>query len=70
MAATLYEPTFAVVGRAHDDPAARLRALGIVTLLEAWRARSFCRSPTHSFEREDGESASSCLPCCSPFPRG
>jgi hypothetical protein len=32
MAATLYEPAFAVVGRAHDDPAARLRALGIVTL--------------------------------------
>ncbi|HUE89722.1 MAG TPA: MFS transporter [Vicinamibacterales bacterium] len=32
MAATLYEPAFAVVGRAHDDPAARLRALGVVTL--------------------------------------
>lgn len=32
MAATLYEPAFAVVGRAHDDPATRLRALGIVTL--------------------------------------
>jgi MFS family permease len=32
MAATLYEPAFAVVGRAHDEPAARLRALGIVTL--------------------------------------
>ena len=32
MAATLYEPAFAVVGRAHHDPAARLRALGIVTL--------------------------------------
>jgi MFS family permease len=32
MAATLYEPAFALVGRAHDDPAARLRALGIVTL--------------------------------------
>jgi MFS family permease len=32
MAATLYEPAFAVVGRAHDDPTARLRALGIVTL--------------------------------------
>jgi hypothetical protein len=32
MAATLYEPAFAIVGRAHDDPAARLRALGIVTL--------------------------------------
>ena len=32
MAATLYEPAFVVVGRAHDDPAARLRALGIVTL--------------------------------------
>jgi MFS family permease len=33
MAATLYEPAFAVVSRAHDDPAARLRALGVVTLL-------------------------------------
>lgn len=32
MAATLYEPAFAVVSRAHHDPAARLRALGIVTL--------------------------------------
>jgi MFS family permease len=32
MAATLYEPAFAVVGRAFDDPAARLRALGVVTL--------------------------------------
>jgi MFS family permease len=32
MAATLYEPAFALVGRAHDDPAARLRALGVVTL--------------------------------------
>ena len=32
MAATLYEPAFAVVGRAHDDPAARLWALGVVTL--------------------------------------
>lgn len=32
MAATLYEPAFAVIGRAHDEPAARLRALGIVTL--------------------------------------
>jgi hypothetical protein len=32
MAATLYEPAFSVVGRAHADPAARLRALGIVTV--------------------------------------
>jgi MFS family permease len=32
MAATLYEPAFVVIGRAHDEPAARLRALGIVTL--------------------------------------
>lgn len=32
MAATLYEPAFAVIGRAHYDPAARLRALAIVTL--------------------------------------
>lgn len=32
MAATLYEPAFAVIGRAHGDPAARLRALGIVTV--------------------------------------
>ena len=33
MAATLYEPAFAVVGRAHGDPPTRLRALGTVTLL-------------------------------------
>jgi MFS family permease len=32
MAATLYEPAFAVIGRAVQDPAARLRALGLVTL--------------------------------------
>lgn len=32
MAATLYEPAFAVVGRSLHDPAARLRALAIVTL--------------------------------------
>ena len=32
MAATLYEPAFVIVGRAHDDPARRLRALGTVTL--------------------------------------
>lgn len=32
MAATLYEPAFAVIGRAYDDPACRLRALGIVAL--------------------------------------
>ena len=32
MAATLYEPAFVVIGRAHEDPAARLRALGVVTL--------------------------------------
>lgn len=32
MAAALYEPAFAVIGRAHDDMGARLRALGIVTL--------------------------------------
>lgn len=32
MAATLYEPAFAIVGRAHGDPSARLRALGTVTL--------------------------------------
>jgi MFS family permease len=33
MAASLYEPAFAVVNRAHDKPAARLRALAVVTLL-------------------------------------
>ena len=33
MAATLYEPAFAIVARANDDPSVRLRALGIVTLL-------------------------------------
>jgi MFS family permease len=32
MAATLYEPAFVIVGRAHDDPAQRLRALAAVTL--------------------------------------
>ncbi|HEY0874905.1 MAG TPA: MFS transporter [Vicinamibacterales bacterium] len=32
MAAALYEPAFAIVGRAHHDPASRLRALGTVTL--------------------------------------
>ncbi len=32
MAATLYEPAFVIVGRAHDDPARRLRALAAVTL--------------------------------------
>lgn len=32
MAATLYEPAFAVIGRAFADPADRLRALGLVTL--------------------------------------
>lgn len=32
MAATLYEPAFAVVGRAHADLTARLRALAIVTV--------------------------------------
>jgi MFS family permease len=33
MALTLYEPAFVVVGRAHRDPAARLRALAAVTLV-------------------------------------
>jgi MFS family permease len=33
MAAALYEPAFVVVGRALGDPAARLRALGVVTLV-------------------------------------
>jgi hypothetical protein len=33
MAATLYEPAFAVVGHTHDDPTRRLRALATVTLL-------------------------------------
>jgi len=32
MAATLYEPAFAVVGRAHAHPTARLRALATVTV--------------------------------------
>lgn len=32
MAAALYEPAFAVIGRAHASPAARLRALGVLTL--------------------------------------
>lgn len=33
MAATLYEPAFVIVGRACHDPASRLRALAVVTLL-------------------------------------
>jgi MFS family permease len=32
MAATLYEPAFAIVGRAMPDPAARLRALALITV--------------------------------------
>jgi hypothetical protein len=32
MATALYEPAFAIVGRAHHDQSARLRALGMVTL--------------------------------------
>jgi MFS family permease len=32
MATTLYEPAFAIVGRAHDDPTDRLRALAAVTV--------------------------------------
>jgi len=32
MAATLYEPAFVIVGRAHHDPVARLRAIAAVTL--------------------------------------
>ena len=32
MAAALYEPAFVIVGRAYDDPAARLRALAAITL--------------------------------------
>jgi len=33
MAATLYEPAFAIVGRACQNPAGRLRALAVVTLI-------------------------------------
>jgi MFS family permease len=33
MAATLYEPVFVIVARSHDDPATRLRALAVITLL-------------------------------------
>jgi hypothetical protein len=33
MALTLYEPAFVLVGRAHRDPAARLRALAAVTIV-------------------------------------
>jgi hypothetical protein len=32
MASTLYEPAFLIVGRAHEDPGTRLRALAAVTL--------------------------------------
>ena len=41
MAATLYEPAFAVVARAHADPGARLRALGIVTLCGGFASTVF-----------------------------
>lgn len=33
MAATLYEPAFVIVGRAYDNPTARLRALAAITIL-------------------------------------
>lgn len=44
MAATLYEPAFVVIGRAHDEPPARLRALGIVTLFGGLAISSLLRT--------------------------
>jgi MFS family permease len=41
MAATLYEPAFVVVARAHDDPAKRLRALAAVTLFGGLASTAF-----------------------------
>jgi len=41
MACTLYEPAFAIVGRAHTEPAQRLRALAMVTLLGGLASTAF-----------------------------
>lgn len=41
MACTLYEPAFAIVGRAHAEPAQRLRALAMVTLLGGLASTAF-----------------------------
>ena len=43
MAATLYEPAFVIVGRAYDDPARRLRALGASRCSAEWQAPSSFR---------------------------
>ena len=41
MAATLYEPAFAIVGREHSDPGARLRALAQVAVVGALASTIF-----------------------------
>lgn len=47
MAATLYEPAFVIVGRAHEDPVGRLRALAMVTLFGGLASPIFL--PTAAF---------------------
>jgi uncharacterized membrane protein YqaE (UPF0057 family) len=41
MAAALYEPAFVIVGRAHREPAARLRALALVTVFGGFASTVF-----------------------------
>ena len=41
MAATLYEPAFVVIGRAYREPAARLRALSVITLFGGLASTAF-----------------------------
>ena len=41
MAATLYEPAFVIVGRAYDNPSARLRALAAITIFGGLASTAF-----------------------------
>ena len=41
MAAILYEPVFAIVGRAYDDPQGRLRAIATVTVTGGLASTAF-----------------------------
>jgi hypothetical protein len=41
MAAALYEPAFVIVGRTHQDPVARLRALALVTVFGGFASTVF-----------------------------
>jgi MFS family permease len=47
MATTLYEPAFVIVGRAYDNPTARLRALASITILGGLASTVFM--PTTAF---------------------